>query len=137
MKRRRAARLIFLSHSTKDRWIARQMALILEGKGRVLGLQVFLDEKSIEGGESISEAIRTNLERCDEVLLLLSKYSVDRPWVLAEMGAAWGLRKRIVPVIDKLSPAEMPDLMRDTKAWDLNDFDKCVAEILRRARGRS
>ena len=129
-------RFIFLSHSSRDRWIARQMAHILETKGKAVGLRVFLDEKSIEGGQSISETIRTNLERCDEVLLLLSKYSVDRPWVLAEMGAAWGLRKRIVPVIDKLSPGEMPDLLRDTKAWDLNDFDKCLAEILRRAGGR-
>ena len=83
---------VFLSHSRKDRWIARQCARLIEeaGKPRV---EVFFDEKDIEGGQSIPDSVRTGIEKCDEFVVLLSRFSKDRPWVLIEMGAAWGLRK--------------------------------------------
>ena len=60
----------------------------------------------------------------DEFVVLLSRYSKDRPWVLIEMGAAWGLRKPIVAIIDKIAPKEMPDIVNAYKAIDLNDFDQ-------------
>lgn len=80
--------LVFISHSTKDRWIARQMANLIEEKGKKYGIDIFLDEKDIEGGESIPESIRRNIQECNEFLVLLSRYSTGRPWVLIEIGAA-------------------------------------------------
>jgi hypothetical protein len=65
---------------------------------------VFLDEKDIEAGQSIPESIRTSIRRCNEFVILLSPYSKDRPWVLIEIGAAWGLQKPIIAVIDKVGP---------------------------------
>jgi hypothetical protein len=87
----RKSYLVFVSHSTKDRWIAKQMATLIEEKGQEYGVKTFLDEKDIEGGESIHESIRENIEGCDEFLVLLSRYSIDREWVLIEIGAAWDL----------------------------------------------
>ncbi len=97
---------------------------------------MFLDEKDIEAGESIADSIRTSIEQCDEFIVLLSRYSKDRPWVLIEMGAAWGLRKPIIAVIDKVGPKEMPDIISPYKATDLNDFDAYVDQLLRRMKGR-
>jgi hypothetical protein len=127
---------IFLSHSHKDRWIAKQCARLIEerGKGR---LSVFLDEKDIEAGQQIAESIRRSIEQCNEFVVLLSRYSKDRPWVLIEMGAAWGLRKPIVAIIDKIGPKEMPDIISLHKAIDLNDFDQYANQLLKRARVRS
>jgi hypothetical protein len=80
---------VFLSHSHKDRWIARQCARLIDeaAKPRVA---VFFDEKDIEGGQSIPDSVRTGIEECDEFVVLMSRYSISSPWVLAEMGAAWG-----------------------------------------------
>jgi hypothetical protein len=64
---------------------------------------------------------------------LLSEISKDRPWVLIEVGAAWGLRKPIMVVLDKVGPNEMPDIIRNHKAIDLNDFDQYVDQLLSRA----
>jgi len=50
----------------------------------------------------------------------------DRPWVLIEVGAAWGLRKPIIAIIDKIGPNEMPDIVSPNKAIDLNDFDQYI-----------
>ena len=113
--------LVFISHSSKDRWVAKQMVKLIEERNKGY-VEVFLDEKDIEGGQSIPDSIRNSIEQCDEFLVLLSNRSKDRKWVLIEMGAAWGLRKRIVMIIDKVSPNEMPDLFSPYKAIDLNDF---------------
>ena len=126
--------LVFISHSTKDRWIARQIANVIEEKGRKYGIKTFLDEKDIEGGESISELIRKNIQECSEFLVLLSRYSIDRPWVLIEIGAAWALGKRIVAIIDKVSPEEMPDVIASYKALDLNSVDEYLRQLVNRVK---
>jgi predicted nucleotide-binding protein len=112
---------VFLSHSHKDGWIARQCVKLIEeaARGRI---EVFLDERDIEVGQSIAESVRSGIKQCDEFVVLLSPYSKDRPWVLAETGAAWGLEKRIIVIIDKIGPKEMPDIVSPYKAVDLNNF---------------
>lgn len=107
---------MFISHSEKDRWIAEQIANLI-GKSRV---RTFLYEKDVQGGQSIPDTIRAHIEECNEFLVLLSRYSVSRPWVLSELGAAWGLRKPIVAIVDKIGPKEMPDIIFPYKAIDLN-----------------
>jgi hypothetical protein len=127
--------LVFLSYSHKDRWIAKQCARLIEEQGGGQ-IRTFLDEKDIEGGQPIAETIRRNLERSDEFVVLLSRYSKDRPWVLIEIGAAWGLRKPIIAIMDKLSPKERPEIISPYKSVDLNDFDRYLAELVRRSKGR-
>jgi len=126
---------VFLSHSQKDRWIAKQCARLIEEAAKP-HVRVFFDEKDIEGGQSIPDSVRTGIEECDEFVVLLSRYSKDRPWVLIEMGAAWGLRKPIIAIIDKIGPKEMPDIVSPYKAIDLNDFDQYINQFLRRAKVR-
>lgn len=126
---------MFFSYSHKDRWIAKQCVRLIEdgGGGRV---SVFLDERDIEVGQSIADSVRTSIEQCDEFLVLLSRYSKDRPWVLAEMGAAWGLRKPIIVIIDKVGPKELPEIVSQYKAIDLNDFDEYLSQLFRRVKTR-
>ena len=64
--------------------------------------------------------------------MLLSQVSKDRPWVLMEVGAAWGLRKPIMVVLDKIGSNEAPDIIRHQKAIDLNDFDRYLDQLSKR-----
>ena len=50
--------LVFISHSTKDRWIAKQMAAIIERKAKRYGVRTFLDEVDLEGGDRIPATIK-------------------------------------------------------------------------------
>lgn len=127
--------LVFISHSEKDRWIAKQIAALIEAKGQGYSVKTFLFEKDIEGGESIPESIRRNIQACDEFLVLLSRYSIDRPWVLIEIGAAWALGRRITAIIDKVTPEEMPDIIIQYKAIDLNSFEEYLEQLVNRAKG--
>ncbi|MBV9956896.1 MAG: toll/interleukin-1 receptor domain-containing protein, partial [Acidobacteria bacterium] len=102
-------------------------------KCRKQGVKTFLDEKDIKGGDPIAEVIKINIQKCDELLVLMSRYSVERPWVLTEIGAAWGLDKRIIAITDKVTPKEMPDIIVPYKAIDLNEFEtKYLEELLER-----
>ncbi len=122
------AYLVFISHATKDRWIPRQISNLIEQKGKGGGTKTFLDEKDIEGGQSIPEIIRQNLFECDEFLILLSSYSIDHQWIIAELGAAWVLEKRIIALLDKIAPDQIPSIINTYKAFDINDFDEYLQQ---------
>lgn len=130
-RRRREAYRVFISHSHKDRWIARHIVKEMESLGKK-SIDVFLDEKNIEVGLPIAKEVREAIERCDEFVVLLSPNSKGREWVLMEMGAAWVLRKPIMVVLHDLSPQEMPDITYQDRAIDLNDFDDVYLGQLRK-----
>ena len=125
---------VFLSHSSKDRWVARQMARLIEEAGRAQGIRTFLDEKDIRGGDSISQTIRANLRACSELVVLLTRNSVKREWVLVEIAGAWVLGKRVVAITDQVLPKELPDVIANCLAIDLNDFDTYLTDVLYRAK---
>jgi len=89
-RRRRSTRpkqwLIFVSHAGLDTWVARQIAKHLVAAGA----KPFLDEAHIAVGEDFEEEILGALDRCREVLVLLTPWSLQRPYVWAEIGVAWG-----------------------------------------------
>jgi hypothetical protein len=135
MERGASDYLVFISHSSKDRWIARQMVALIERRARRYRVNAFLDERDIEGGDSIPETILAKLRDCQEFVILLSPQSLPRQWVLIELGAALGLGKRVVPIMCNVEQAQMPDIIRLTKAYELNELDDYLGDLTRRARG--
>jgi hypothetical protein len=121
---------IFISHSKRDRWVAKRISEDLIERG----LETFLDEKDIETGASIKEAIQGHLEDCDEALLLLSPMALKSEWVLIEIGGARALRKRLVPILFHVGANDLPDVLRDGLARDLNEIDAYYEEVVQRAR---
>ena len=128
--------LIFISHSSKDRWIANQMAAIIERKAKRYGVRTFLDEVDLAGGDRIPATIKVNLHACAEFVILLSPHSITRQWVLAELGGAWTLDKRIMAITYDLTADKIPDIIDHDKSYDLNDFDRYVGELIRRRKGK-
>src|SRR5947208_14093572 len=89
---KRAARpkyQVFVSHATADKWLAKTFCEKIEA----IGASTFRDDRDINGGDDIPEAIRTQIKQSRELVVLLTPESVDRPWVLIEVGAAWCRRK--------------------------------------------
>lgn len=77
-------RLIFISHSSRDTWIAKQIAREISS----CGATPFLDEAEIEVGEDFEEKILSFLGKSHELIVLLTPWALDRPYVWAELGAA-------------------------------------------------
>ena len=62
-----------------------------EKKGQDQDLRTFLEEKDIEFSGLLPEEVKEAVRKCGELVVLLSEYSVARPWVSVEVGAAWVL----------------------------------------------
>lgn len=116
---------IFISHSSHDKWVARQLSNLLEQDQHT----TFLDEKDIKTGESIDTAIQQHLKDSDHVLLLLSPASLTSQWVFIELGGAKALGKHIVPVLFHVAGNEIPHAISQLLARDINDIDKYLEEL--------
>ena len=123
---------MFLSHATADKWLAR----ILCEKIEAAGAATFRDDRDIAGGEDIPDAIRDGIASSQELLVLLTPESVDRPWVLMEIGAAWqrGDKMRIVGIRQHVTIEPIPVMLQSKKIVELNDFDQYLEELVRRVR---
>lgn len=116
---------VFISHSSRDKWIARKLSEEIIG----LGCETFLDEKDIETGESIDESIHEHLNDSDDFLLLLSPDSIKSHWVLIELGGALALKKRIVIVLIYLGANDIPQPISKYLARDINEINKYYDEV--------
>jgi hypothetical protein len=81
-------RLVFVSHSSQDTWIAKQIAREIAARGGT----PFLDEAQVDAGADFEEDILNFLEQAHELVVLLTPWALERPYVWAEIGAAWGRR---------------------------------------------
>lgn len=116
---------VFISHSTRDKWIARKLSEEIAA----LGCDTFLDEKDITTGESIDDSIHGHLEESNDFLLLLSPDSIKSHWVLIELGGALALKKRIVIVLLYLGANDIPPPISKYLARDINEVERYYDEV--------
>lgn len=121
---------VFVSHATADKWLARTLCQKMEETGAC----TFRDDRDIDGGDDIPLEIRRQIKRSREIVVLLTPDSVGRQWVQLEVGAAWGWsqRIRIVVVLCHVSVDPIPDMIKNKKAINLNQFDEYTAELRQR-----
>jgi TIR domain len=124
---------VFISHATADKWIAKTLCEKIEETGAT----TFRDDRDIAGGDDIPEEIRRQIKRSKELLVVLTPESVNRPWVILEVGAAWGWSKRvrITMIMCHVSFDPMPDMFKSKKAISLNQIDDYLNELTQRVRG--
>jgi hypothetical protein len=116
---------IFISHSSYDKWVARQISRQLEEQRH----QTFLDEKDIKTGDSIDASIQSHLKDSDHLLIIISPSSLKSHWVFIEIGGGKALGKRIVPILFHVEPNEVPSAISQLLARDINDIDTYYQEL--------
>jgi hypothetical protein len=129
----RPAYRIFVSHATADKWIARVLCERLEAVGAI----TFRDDRDIDGGDHIPDRLRDEIAAADELLVLLTPESITRPWVLLEIGCAWGHKRRIVPLRYHVEVDEIPAILQPIKAIDLNAVNEYLDEVAARVGGKA
>jgi hypothetical protein len=115
---------VFISHASADSNEANQIhdAIVAAG-GRA-----FLAGKNLRPGEDFAEEIRQALVSSRELWLLVSPNSLGSNWVLSEWGAAWALGKKIVPVLHRCSPEQLPDRIRRLQCIDFYKYADLVTQ---------
>ncbi len=127
--------LVFVSHSSQDTWIAKQIAREIEA----VGARPFLDEAEVDAGADFEEDILAFLERAHELVVLLTPWALERPYVWAEIGAAWGRRIPVVALLLGVTPGELqtrpgiPVLLKKQNLMQLNEIETYLRQLKRRA----
>lgn len=130
------SRLVFISHRSADMWVARQIAREIEA----CGATPFLDEAHIDVGADFEEDILNFLERAHELVVLITPWALDRPYVWAEIGAAWCRRIPIVGLLLGLTPTELqtrpgaPVFLKRRNLLPLNEIDTYLEQLAARKR---
>jgi len=102
------------------------------------GAKAFLDEADVAVGAEFEEDIRKFLDIADELLVLMTPWSLERPYVWAEIGAAWIRRIPIIVVLHGLLPAEFqakpnaPIFLKQRDMVNLNDLDEYLDQLAHR-----
>lgn len=125
----------FISHSSADTWVAKQVAK----ECRLRGAQTFLDEEKIAVGAKFEVEILAALRQANELVVLMTPWAMKRRYVWMEVGAAWARDIPIVVVLHGLSAAKLlaePDLpvaIRERNIVLLNDVERYFSELGQRA----
>lgn len=133
------SRLVFVSHSGADTWVAKQIAREIEA----CGATPFLDEAEIDVGADFEEDILAFLEKAHELVVLLTPWALERPYVWAELGAAWGRRIPIVGLMHGITAAELqsrpaiPVLLKKRDLLSLNEIGTYLGQLRTRMTGRN
>jgi hypothetical protein len=83
---------VFISHATADKWIARMICEKIEAIPSVV---TFRDDRDIAGGDHIPDVLLAEMERANEMLLLVTAISHTRQWVIMEVAMAKAFRGRL------------------------------------------
>lgn len=119
---------VFISHSSKESWIAQQISKEVVA----LGAKAWLDLKDLRGGDDIRRSIKRGIRASHEAVVLLSANSITSQWVSYEAGVADSQGKRITPILNNLTPDKTLAPLRGIKAIDLNDFGNFLLELAER-----
>src|SRR5438045_787553 len=88
--------VLFISHSNKDDARASSLEAWLKTNGFA---DIFVDHSSIAGGDKWREALRAASASCRVVIFLVSPNWLASSECFHEFGTAWGMGKRLIPLI--------------------------------------
>jgi hypothetical protein len=109
--------------------------------GAKCGATPFLDEADIDVGADFEEDIHAFLKKANELVVLLTPWALERPYVVMEIGAAWIREIPIVVLLQGLTATEvqghsrMLGLLKRRNLVLLNDIERYLEEL--RARVQS
>jgi len=131
---------VFLSHASEDK---EGFVLKFAEKLCADGIDVWLDKWEMKLGDSLVDKIfEEGIKNADSILVILSKISVQKPWVREEMNAAFIKRItekiKLIPII--INDCEIPESLKSIywiKIKDPNNYEDEYDEIKRAIFGTS
>ncbi|WXL27776.1 toll/interleukin-1 receptor domain-containing protein [Ectopseudomonas mendocina] len=127
---------VFVSHASEDK---ERFVMDFAHKLRSNGVDAWLDKWEMKPGDSlITKIFEEGIKNAKAVIVVLSRYSVEKPWVKHELDAACVKRinsgSKLIPVV--IDDCEVPEVLQatlwekisDTSSYQQN-FDRILASI--------
>jgi hypothetical protein len=125
---------VFISHSSHDAWVAKQLKKCAEEAGAT----VFLDSENILVGDDFREKIKANLPDSRELIALLTPAAVKSRYVDSEIAIAWALGLRISAVLYGVGDDEIHPLINDKNLYiQINNVDDYFEQLSKRIKMQS
>lgn len=112
---------IFISHATEDHRLARAWQEFIDTVSNGETQPFYAGDKTASGGiglEEWREKVGAALSAADNILVLLTPGSNERPWVLFESGIAHGQRKSVTPVVHFMEKTDAHDVFKAFEIFD-------------------
>jgi TIR domain len=117
---------VFISYSSSNADWARSFAEALKGRG----VRVWFDQFDIPAGESWRDALEAGLRASDVFVTLLEPENFHRPNLFFELGAAIGMRKKVVAIVPKgTEPSQLPIELRLRRYLVRDSPDETAEEL--------
>jgi TIR domain len=125
---------VFIGYGGEDEEWAKELYKQLEGAG----LKCFLAKLNIPTGAVWTDRLREELLSSRLGLLLLTRNSFDRPWLMCEAGALWATGTPIVPAYRYIQLTEVPDIISKHQARKIetqSEQEALISELEQQLRG--
>lgn len=119
---------VFLSHASEDKGrFVNGFCDKLMGRG----IDAWLDEREMLLGDDIIDKISEGIEKADAVIIILSKYSVDKPWVKKELNIAMmkSINSNLKIITIRLDKCEVPTFLTPTKWQNIENIQDYQSEL--------
>lgn len=126
---------VFISHSNKDTWVAKQIERNLKENGA----DTFLDAHDIVVGDTIQDIIfDEHLQESQEILVLMTPAAFESKYVFMEIGAARGRKIRISVILYGIETENVqkeirfPDVIASRNFLEINRIDEYFQQVKQR-----
>jgi hypothetical protein len=123
-------RKIFISSSPGDYDLAQDLAVRLNKSGLKI-VKVVTPSDSTDAGEYLEVVLRKALRGVNEVIIILTRNSLNNQWLSFQMGVATSLGKHITPLIQGIEPEELSELIRQMDYVRYADLDEYISRLQR------
>jgi hypothetical protein len=119
---------VFISSTRKDLDLAKDLARRLQQKG----LQIFTEEDAKRPGEDWVTPIDRHLRLSDEIIVLLTEHAIASARMMAELGAAYSLQKKVTPILIGVAIDDLPPLLKNLPYIKYAELEDYVAQFKKR-----
>jgi hypothetical protein len=123
---------VFVSYASEQEELAGDVAARLSA---VQGVRAIIDKVEVAGGDVVAARLRELLLQSDELVMLCSKEALASPWVMLEVGAAYGLGLRVVPILIDMGINDLPQTLSHQSVIRRDQLDAYLEQVARRVDG--
>ena len=121
---------VLISSTPRDRDLAEHLAQSIKDAGA----DVLSVVQTPAHGEAINFDLRKALQKADEAVIILTDRSLNDPYLLLEMGAAFSLRKRFTSILVGVEDSEIPPLIARFPYVKYSELRRYLSELEQRAK---
>jgi hypothetical protein len=130
-------RKVFLSYTSVDAAMAKRIAEAIVAAG----IDTWWDQWEIKAGDSLRQKVDQGIAGCTHFIVLLTSNSIAKPWVNAEMDAAFVQRLSeactFIPLRHNLRADALPPLLRGMRSPEIDDELQGIQQIINDIHGIS